>query len=58
MAANEDGTVKSDDELHAVYTGARLDQGESTVAYCRIGCPASKTTTFQNRVRFIGRRTD
>jgi hypothetical protein len=37
MAANEDGTVKSDDGLQAVYTGARLDQGESTVAYCRIG---------------------
>ena len=31
MAANEDGTVESDDELQAVYTGARLDEGESTV---------------------------
>ncbi len=31
MAANEDGTVKSDDEMQAVYTGARLDEGESTV---------------------------
>jgi thiosulfate/3-mercaptopyruvate sulfurtransferase len=32
MAANEDGTVKSDDELRAVYTGAGLDEGESTIA--------------------------
>ena len=32
MAANEDGTVKSDDELWAVYTGAGLDEGESTIA--------------------------
>jgi hypothetical protein len=37
MAASEDGIVKSDDELRAVYAGAGLDEGESTVAYCRIG---------------------
>jgi 3-mercaptopyruvate sulfurtransferase SseA len=43
MAANEDGTVKSDDDLQAVYTGARLDEGESTVAYCRIGERSSHT---------------
>jgi hypothetical protein len=29
MAANEDGTVKSDDELRAVYTGVGLDNGEA-----------------------------
>jgi hypothetical protein len=31
MAANEDGIVKSDDEMQALYTGARLDEGESTI---------------------------
>jgi hypothetical protein len=43
MAANEDGTVKSDDELRAVYTDAGLDEGESTIAYCRIGERSSHT---------------
>lgn len=43
MAASEDGIVKSDDELQAVYTGARLDEGESTVAYCRISERSSHT---------------
>jgi hypothetical protein len=59
IAASEDGTVKSDDELRAVYTGAGLDEGESTSrtaasasvpvisgSCCRNcwGCAASKTT--------------
>jgi hypothetical protein len=43
MAANEDGTVESDDELRAVYTDAGLDEGESTIAYCPIGERSSHT---------------
>jgi thiosulfate/3-mercaptopyruvate sulfurtransferase len=43
MAAHEDGTVKSGDELQAIYTGAGLDEGESTVGYCRIGERSSRT---------------
>jgi thiosulfate/3-mercaptopyruvate sulfurtransferase len=36
-AANDDGTFKSDDELTALYSGAGLDLGKDTIAYCRIG---------------------
>jgi thiosulfate/3-mercaptopyruvate sulfurtransferase len=37
-AANDDGTFKSDDELHALYQGgAGLDFSKDTIAYCRIG---------------------
>lgn len=36
-AANDDGTFRSDDELTALYTGAGLDLGRDTIAYCRIG---------------------
>ena len=42
-AANEDGTFKSDDELRTLYTGAGLDEGKSTIAYCRIGERSSHT---------------
>jgi len=36
-AADEDGTFKSDDALHALYSGAGVDFGKDTIAYCRIG---------------------
>src|ERR1700678_3935226 len=37
-AANQDGTFRSDDELHELYQGeAGLDFGKDTIAYCRIG---------------------
>jgi thiosulfate/3-mercaptopyruvate sulfurtransferase len=36
-AADEDGTFKSDDELQALYSGAGVDFGKDTIAYCRIG---------------------
>jgi thiosulfate/3-mercaptopyruvate sulfurtransferase len=36
-AANEDGTFRSDDELKDLYSGAGLDFGRETIAYCRIG---------------------
>jgi thiosulfate/3-mercaptopyruvate sulfurtransferase len=42
-AANEDGTFRSDDELRAIYTEAGLDEGRSTIAYCRIGERSSHT---------------
>ena len=42
-AANEDGTFKSDDELQALYGAAGLDEGRSTIAYCRIGERSSHT---------------
>ncbi|MGH3918538.1 MAG: sulfurtransferase [Pseudonocardiaceae bacterium] len=42
-AANEDGTFKSDDELRALYGTAGLDEGRSTIAYCRIGERSSHT---------------
>lgn len=36
-AANDDGTFRSDDELRDIYTGAGVDFGKDTIAYCRIG---------------------
>jgi thiosulfate/3-mercaptopyruvate sulfurtransferase len=42
-AANEDGTFRSDDELRALYAEAGLDNGKSTIAYCRIGERSSHT---------------
>jgi thiosulfate/3-mercaptopyruvate sulfurtransferase len=36
-AANEDGTFKSDEELRDLYSGAGVDFGKDTIAYCRIG---------------------
>jgi thiosulfate/3-mercaptopyruvate sulfurtransferase len=36
-AANEDGTFKSDEELRDLYSGAGVDFGRDTIAYCRIG---------------------
>jgi thiosulfate/3-mercaptopyruvate sulfurtransferase len=35
--ANDDGTFKSDDELHALYAEAGVDFSKETIAYCRIG---------------------
>ena len=37
MAANDDGTFKSDDELKTLYSEAGVDWGKDTIAYCRIG---------------------
>ena len=42
-AANEDGTFKSNDELRELYKDAGLDEGKSTIAYCRIGERSSHT---------------
>jgi thiosulfate/3-mercaptopyruvate sulfurtransferase len=36
-AANDDGTFRSDGELTSLYTGAGVDFGKDTIAYCRIG---------------------
>jgi thiosulfate/3-mercaptopyruvate sulfurtransferase len=36
-AAEEDGTFKSDDALRDLYSGAGVDFGKDTIAYCRIG---------------------
>jgi thiosulfate/3-mercaptopyruvate sulfurtransferase len=36
-AADDDGTFKSDDELHQLYGAAGLDFDRDTIAYCRIG---------------------
>jgi thiosulfate/3-mercaptopyruvate sulfurtransferase len=36
-AANDDGTFRSDDELRELYSGAGVDFGKDTIAYCRIG---------------------
>jgi len=36
-AADEDGTFKSDDALRDLYSGAGVDFGKDTIAYCRIG---------------------
>jgi thiosulfate/3-mercaptopyruvate sulfurtransferase len=43
QAANEDGTFRSDEELAKLYTEAGLDEGKSTIAYCRIGERSSHT---------------
>jgi thiosulfate/3-mercaptopyruvate sulfurtransferase len=42
-AANEDGTFRSDDELREIYQEAGIDEGKSTIAYCRIGERSSHT---------------
>jgi len=42
-AANEDGTFKSDEELAKLYADAGLDDGKSTIAYCRNGERSSHT---------------
>jgi len=36
-AAADDGTFKTDEELHTLYAGAGVDFGHDTIAYCRIG---------------------
>jgi thiosulfate/3-mercaptopyruvate sulfurtransferase len=36
-AAEDDGTFKSDDALRTLYSGAGVDFGTDTIAYCRIG---------------------
>ena len=42
-AASEDGTLKSDEELAAIYAAAGLDDNRETIAYCRIGERSSHT---------------
>ena len=42
-AANEDGTVKSEEELGKLYQDAGLDTSKDTIAYCRIGERSSHT---------------
>jgi thiosulfate/3-mercaptopyruvate sulfurtransferase len=36
-AADDDGTFKSDEALRELYSGAGVDFGTDTIAYCRIG---------------------
>jgi thiosulfate/3-mercaptopyruvate sulfurtransferase len=36
-AAQDDGTFKSDEALRELYSGAGVDFGTDTIAYCRIG---------------------
>lgn len=36
-AANDDGTFKSADELHALYEGEGITPDRGVIAYCRIG---------------------
>ncbi|MFN8180016.1 MAG: sulfurtransferase [bacterium] len=43
MAAREDGTFKSAEELAALYSGRGLKNGNATIAYCRIGERSSHT---------------
>jgi thiosulfate/3-mercaptopyruvate sulfurtransferase len=43
QAANEDGTFKSAELLHALYAGKGVDGTQPTIAYCRIGERSSHT---------------
>lgn len=43
LAANEDGTFKSAEELKALYTGKGITPDKDVVAYCRIGERSSHT---------------
>jgi thiosulfate/3-mercaptopyruvate sulfurtransferase len=43
MAANEDGTFKSPEELRALYEGHGVAPDQDTIAYCRIGERSSLT---------------
>jgi thiosulfate/3-mercaptopyruvate sulfurtransferase len=43
MAANEDGTFKSPEELRAIYEGKGVSPQQDTIAYCRIGERSSLT---------------
>lgn len=43
MAAREDGTFKSADDLRSLYDGAGVDMKRDTIAYCRIGERSSHT---------------
>lgn len=36
-AANDDGTIKSDEELRAIYAEAGIELDRDIIAYCRIG---------------------
>ena len=43
MAAREDGTFKSADELKELYDDAGVIPAQDTIAYCRIGERSSHT---------------
>jgi thiosulfate/3-mercaptopyruvate sulfurtransferase len=43
MAANDDGTFKSAEQLRALYQGAGVTPERETIAYCRIGERSSHT---------------
>ena len=43
QAVREDGTFKSAEELHALYSGKGVDGGKPITAYCRIGERSSHT---------------
>jgi thiosulfate/3-mercaptopyruvate sulfurtransferase len=43
QAANEDGTFKSADELHALYGGKGITADRDVITYCRIGERSSHT---------------
>jgi thiosulfate/3-mercaptopyruvate sulfurtransferase len=43
QAANEDGTFKSADELHALYSAKGITSNRDVITYCRIGERSSHT---------------
>src|ERR1700740_1149011 len=43
-AAEDDGTFKSDDALRDLYSGAGVDFGTDTIAYCRLGERSAHTS--------------
>ena len=43
LAANDDGTFKSADELRAIYEGKGITPDRAVIAYCRIGERSSHT---------------
>jgi thiosulfate/3-mercaptopyruvate sulfurtransferase len=43
QAANEDGTFKTFDELHALYAGKGVTSDKDVITYCRIGERSSHT---------------
>ena len=43
LAALDQGTFKTDDELATIYREAGLDESKDTIAYCRIGERSSHT---------------
>ena len=49
-AVNEDGTIKSVDELKKIYAAAGIDGSKPIITYCRIGERSSHTWFVLNKV--------